>query len=625
MVQSSAMHLRCLMPSRPRLLRAWATYCLGVFLLVPPGLAQTEDTNAPPATNAPPVKALTLAEVVARLGDEGTNRSQMAEIFGYLTDVIGPRLTASPNCPRANEWTRDKLAGWGLTHAHLEAWGPFGRGWSLRRFSAQVIEPQGIPLVAWPKAWSYGCDWPIVGEAVYLDAKNEAELEAFKGRLKGAIVFLSVPREVPLRFEPLATRLDATNLLRLANAQPGSRPGMRRRSPPPPSERPSPASPGNAPSRRGGRDGEGIRGAASTNAPPRRSSRPFDATARLRFAVREGAAATVSISSSNDGMALAVGDALVMAPEGEAGAGAPWMRGMRAWATNAPVGPPQIVLAAEHYNRVAHMIEAGEKVRMAVEVQTQFHDRDLMGYNTLAEIPGTDRGKEIVMLGAHLDSMASGTGASDNAAGVAVCLEAVRLIQALGVPPRRTIRVGLWTGEEQGLLGSRAYVARHLGYHTNRAEPEAIRSPKDASQRSEAPNRRREERKLVKRSDYRRFSAYYNLDNGAGQIRGIYLQGNEALRPIFRPWAEALRALGADTITAADTSGTDHLSFDGIGLPGFQFIQDPVEYWRSYHTSIDVRERAPMADLQQAAIVMATFVYQTAMLDDKLPRKPSAD
>jgi len=583
--------------------------------------AQTVPVDRAATNNPAKADVPSLAETVARLCDEGTNRSQISEIFGYLTDVIGGRLTGSPNCRRANDWTRDKLHAWGLTNAHIEAWGPFGRGWSVRRFSAQVIEPQGIPLVGWPKAWSHGCDWPIVGEAVYIGDKSEAELENYKGKLKGAIVLLSAPRDLPMQFGPLATRQDETNLLRLANAPPGTRSSPRRR---PPAANTPPPGGQVPPSARPAIEGAAAPAASnappsvSTNAPPRRPPRSMDSSARLRFAVREGAAMTVSVSGSRDGTALLVGETQVVSPESMEGG---W-RSMRPWATNAPAGPPQIVVAAEQYNRLVHMVEAGEKVRLAVEVQTQFHDHDPMCYNTVAEIPGTDRRKEIVMLGAHIDSIAGGTGATDNAAGVAVCLEAVRLIQSLDVKPRRTIRIGLWTGEEQGFLGSRAYVAEHLGQYTERSRPEAVRSPKDAAQRPGEASRPTTRRTLVKRPDYRHFSAYYNLDNGAGRIRGIYLQGNEALRPIFRPWLDALRDLGAHTITAANTGGTDHIPFDEIGLPGFQFIQDALEYWRSYHTSIDVRERASVPDLQQAAIVMATFVYQTAMLDEKLPRKP---
>jgi carboxypeptidase Q len=319
---------------------------------------------------------------------------------------------------------------------------------------------------------------------------------------------------------------------------------------------------------------------------------------------------------------VSVGSVQVVAPAD--GGGERVSSSVRPWATNAPAGPPQIELAAEQYNRLVHMIQAGEKLKMAVEVQTQFQDEDLQCYNTIAEIPGTDRKGELVMLGAHLDSAPGGTGATDNAAGVAVCMEAVRLIQVLKLQPRRTIRIGLWTGEEQGLLGSRAYVTQHFGYYTNQTNSTAVRSPREASQQAsgaaqEKPSTRRT---LVRRRDYKRLSAYYNLDNGAGRIRGIYLQANEALRAIFRPWLEPFRDLGAETITVSNTGGTDHQSFDAIGLPGFQFIQDPIEYWRSYHNSLDVRERAPTADLQQAAIVMAAFVYNTAVREEKLPRKP---
>jgi hypothetical protein len=442
-------------------------------------------------------------------------------------------------------------------------------------------------------------------------------LEKYKGQLKGAIVLVSSPRDIPVRFEPFATRQSESNLLRLANAAPAARPRGR----PPPMEPRRPA-PTNAPSARPATNAvsHSVTNAPGTNQPARRPPRAVDGLERLRFAVREGAAATVAISSTGDGGAIWVGSAQVVPPV-DAETNRP-PGSIRPWATNAPPGPPQIVLAAEQYNRLVGMIRAGERLKMALEVQTQFLDQDLMCYNTFAEIPGTDKAEEIVMLGAHLDSEPGGTGATDNAAGVAVCLEAVRLLKALNLQPRRTIRIGLWTGEEQGLLGSRAYVTKHLGYYTNQTNAAVARSPRDASRDPVRTSRPGASRKLVQHADYKRFSAYYNLDNGAGRIRGIYLQGNEALRPIFRPWLDALRDLGADTITAANTGGTDHLSFDGIGLPGFQFIQDPVEYWRSYHTSIDVRERAPLADLQQAAIVMAAFVAQTAMLDDKLPRKP---
>jgi Zn-dependent M28 family amino/carboxypeptidase len=286
------------------------------------------------------------------------------------------------------------------------------------------------------------------------------------------------------------------------------------------------------------------------------------------------------------------------------------------------------VLAIEHYNRILRMLQAGEPVKMAVDLAVEFHDEDLMGYNTIAEIPGTDLKDEIVMLGGHMDSWHSGTGATDNAAGVAVAMEAVRIIQALGLKPRRTIRVALWSGEEQGLLGSRAYVAQHFGSMQNPATSAAPATGGANTAGNGAGNGNaastRNGPMLVKKPDYDKLSAYFNLDNGTGKIRGVYLQGNEAVRPIFRQWLAPFRELGATTLTIANTGGTDHLPFDAIGLPGFQFIQDEIEYSsRTHHSNQDVFDRIQADDMKQASTIMAAFVYQTAMLDQKLPRKPA--
>jgi Zn-dependent M28 family amino/carboxypeptidase len=282
------------------------------------------------------------------------------------------------------------------------------------------------------------------------------------------------------------------------------------------------------------------------------------------------------------------------------------------------------VLGVEDYNRLARMIERGVKPRMAVDLAVAFHDQDLNAYNTVAEIPGTKRPKEVVMLGGHLDSWHLGTGATDDAVGVAAAMEAVRIIQALRLKPDRTIRVGLWAGEEQGLLGSRAYVNAHFGYYTNITNPPVLRSPRDSSQQPRlAPSTNRAPtRKLVRLREYDQFSAYFNLDNGGGRIRGVYLQNNEAVRPLFREWLRPFRDLGADTLTIQNTGGTDHLAFDAIGLPGFQFIQDPLDYWtRTHHANSDTLERVPPEVLKQAAAIMAVFAYRAAMLEEKLPRK----
>jgi Zn-dependent M28 family amino/carboxypeptidase len=299
----------------------------------------------------------------------------------------------------------------------------------------------------------------------------------------------------------------------------------------------------------------------------------------------------------------------------------------RLWATNSPAILPQITLAVEDYNRLVRMIQCGEKPVMAVDLRVQYQTEDLMAYNTVAEIPGTDLKDEVVMVGGHLDSWHIGTGATDNAVGVTAAMEAVRIIKALDLKPRRTIRIGLWSGEEQGLLGSKAYVSQHFGSLTNRAISERIAAPKDESD-EESSQPRRQERvrrtRVVKQKEYDKLSAYFNLDNGAGKIRGIHLQGNEALRPIFREWLQPFSDLGASTISASNTGGTDHTSFDAIGLPGFQFIQDPLEYWsRTHHANQDVLERIVPDDLKQAATILAAFAYQAAMEEERLPRKPA--
>lgn len=545
---------------------------------------------------------------IARIRDEGLNRSQVMKTLLHLTDVIGPRLTGSPNMARANAWTRDTLTEWGLKNAQLEAWGPFGRGWSLQRFSAQVIEPQSIPLIATPKAWTPGFAEPITAEVILIEAKSEADLEKYQGKLKGAILLASPVREVRARFEPLASRVGESNLLRMANAGPGDvRPNF------------------------GGRPVT-TNSAALTNvarAPgPRTNTPPFSLSSRvLSLAVKEGAALVVTPSREGDGGTIFVEQASVPTPSSRATNAAATSGRSSPWSTNAAPLPAQVALAVEDYNRLARMIQAGEKLKMHVDMQVKFHDADLMAYNTIAEIPGTDLKDEVVMIGAHLDSWHIGTGATDNGAGVAATMEAVRIIKALGLQPRRTIRIALWSGEEQGLLGSRAYVTKHFGYSTNitNSASSATRSPRDESnqpRRARTGSTNSVTRKIVKRDGYEKFSAYFNLDNGTGKIRGVYLQNNEGARPVFRRWLQPFADLGAETLTYNNTGGTDHQSFDGIGLPGFQFIQDPIEYWtRTHHSNADVFDRIQADDMKQASTVMAAFLWNAATMNERVPRK----
>ena len=569
--------------------RKFAAFFLLFALLVPyVALAQQPQTQQP---------ALDPNDPIAKIRDEGMNRSQVMQTLSYLSDVIGPRLTASPQMRRSNEWTRDTLTKWGLQNAHLESWGTFGRGWSLKRFSAQVVAPQGFPVIAYPKAWSPGTNGPVSAEVVYFDAKDEADLARFKGKLKGKIVLTAAMREVKALFAAPATRRDEKNLLTLANS-PMPRPGG------------------------GGRGGAGNRN------PEFQAAQRFTA-AKNQFLVDEGAAVLVDYGRG-DGGTIFVSAATVPQPFspdafGPAAANPNAPRRFRPWDKDAPKMAPQVSIAVEHYNRVVRMVQAGEKVKMEIELAVEFQDKDLNGYNTIAEIPGTDPQlkDEIVMLGGHMDSWHSGTGATDNGAGVAVTMEAVRIIQSLGLKPRRTIRIALWSGEEQGLLGSRGYVAKHFGKMetpaaTTAANGNGATANGNGATTPPAPV-------LVKGPDYDKVAGYFNLDNGTGKIRGVYLQGNDATAVLFRQWLAPFRDLGAETLSLSNTGGTDHLAYDAIGLPGFQFIQDEIEYdTRTHHSNMDVFDRIQTDDMKQAATIMAAFVYNTAMRDEKLPRKPMA-
>lgn len=577
-------------------LRRYAAVVLLLNLFVSPIALHAQQTQTPAQPVQPgqqtPVRDPN--DPIERIKDEGMNRSQVMKTLSYLSDVIGPRLTASPNMKRANEWTRDEMTKWGLQNAHLESWGPFGRGWILKKFSAQVSEPQAIPLIAYPKAWSPGLSAPVNAEVVYIDARTEADLEKYKGQLKGKIILTAVMRDVPAHFDAQATRLNEKELLALADA-------------------PEPRATG-----RGNFRGGNLAGAFQF------------AAAKMRFFDQEGAALLVDPGRGDGGTLFVQSATIVPAPPTPAPATP--AAAIRVYDKNAKV-IPQMVLAIEQYNRIVRMVQAGEPVRMSVDLAVAWQDADLMGYNTIAEIPGTDLKDEVVMLGGHMDSWHGGTGATDNAAGVSVAMEAVRIIQALGLKPRRTIRVALWSGEEQGLLGSRAYVAQHFGTLQPATTSSAPAPGSTTSGNGQGngngngiANMAQNQLPLVltKKPEYEKLSGYFNLDNGTGRIRGVYLQGNEGVRALFRQWLAPFREMGATTLSISNTGGTDHLAFDGIGLPGFQFIQDEIEYdTRTHHSNQDVFDRIQADDMKQAATIMAAFVYNTAMREEKLPRKPA--
>ncbi len=571
---------------------------LGVFLLyaflVPTftfGQATAMNAKAASDVSAKGVYTAPKADI-DKIRDEGWNRSKVMEHLSYMTDVIGGRLTNSPNMKAANIWTRDTMAKWGMQNAKLEAWGPFGRGWSLKSFSAQVTEPQAIPVIAYPKAWSPSTKGAVTSEVVYLDINSDEDYAKYKGQLRGKIVLVSKTRELKADFAPMGERHKDDDLAKMAAA-------------PDPASIARPAGPG-----------------GPTMTPEQQERmRQMQAGQKIPgFLLEEGAAVMVDNSRIGSGGTLFVSGATVAQLPVAPGTPAP-----------APAGPggrgrlsaytkegearmlPQMTMATEDYNRLVRMIQQGVKPKMTVDIQAQYHDDDLMGYNTVAEIPGTDPTlkAELVMLGGHLDSWHSSTGATDNASGCAVAMEAARILIASGLKPRRTIRVALWSGEEQGLNGSREYVGQQFGKMTGAPAfgPPAPGAP--------APT-------LEKTANYDKLSAYYNLDNGTGKIRGVYMQGNGAVRPYFEAWLAPFAEMGAKTLTLSNTGGTDHLSFDRIGLPGFQFIQDEIEYdTRTHHSNQDNYDRIQADDMKQASIIMAAFVYQTAMMDEKMPRKPA--
>ena len=560
---------------------------LTVYAFLLPTLTVAQTTVGASATTSSPAvaKASTVyaapKEVIDKIKDEGMNRSQVMQTLSYLTDVIGQRLTGSPSLRRANEWTRDTLAKWGLQNAHLEAWGPFGRGWVLKSFSAQVSEPYDIPLIAYPKAWAPSANL-VNADVFYLDAKDDASLEKYKGQLKGKIVLISDPRELKPDFNGIGRRETEESLAKLAAA-------------PDPATIQRPTAPAQQ----------------SPEAIARRQAAAFGAR-RMMFAYNEGAAMLVDNSRGGYGGTIFVQQATVA--QQQPAQPDPNFRRLSPWQKEAEsLILPQMTVSTENYNRLVRMIQQGEKLKMTVNVDAQYVDGDGMVNNTIAEIPGTDPKlkDQIVMLGGHMDSWHSGTGATDNGAGVATAMEAVRILQAAGLKPRRTIRIALWTGEEQGLLGSRAYVKQHFGEmkgaQTNFFGPPDPNAPKP---------------ELVKGPEYEKLSAYFNLDNGTGKIRGVYMQGNGNVRPYFESWLTPFGDLGAKTLTMSNTGGTDHLSYDAIGLPGFQFIQDEIEYdTLTHHSNQDVFDRIQAEDMKQNATIMAAFVYQTAMMDEMMPKK----
>ncbi|HYF30039.1 MAG TPA: M20/M25/M40 family metallo-hydrolase [Chitinophagaceae bacterium] len=481
------------------------------------------------------------AAMVEKIRNEGLKNSKVMEIAFYLTEVSGPRLQGSPGYTRASNWAKNKLAEWGLQNAKLEPWGDWGKGWELQRSYLAMTQPYYRPFIAFPKAWTSGSNGLKSTDVILINAKDSIELLAYKGKLKGKIVLLQRTDTLKPSFTSDALRFTDEELGRMAAWEP--------------------TAPANRP-----RDITGRR--------------QVPMTTRVRdLAMQEGALALLSASTRGRDGTL-------------------FVSGGGSYAPNAPENILDIMIAYEDYMSMQRLLMNNVPVKLEVDVKTKFFKDDVKGYNVIAEIKGTDPNlkEELVMLGGHLDSWHGSVGATDNAAGCAVMMEAMRILKTLGVQPRRTIRIALWGGEEQGLHGSRNYVRNHF--------------TDTATRRSNAAGEK--------------VSVYFNLDNGTGKIRGIYLQGNAGAKPIFAKWLEPFNDLGASTITLRNTGGTDHQAFDAVGIPGFQFIQDEIEYdSRTHHTNMDSYDHLMEDDLKQAATIIASFVYHAAMRDEKIPRKPA--
>ena len=530
--------------------------------------AKTDDAKPSYEMAQPATESLDMT-MYQRIRDEGLSHSHVLEFASGLMDGIGPRLTGSPNVKKANEWTRDQLTAMGCANAHLEDWGEFGMGWRQLNTWVRMSAPDTAVFIAQALPWSPSSHGPVNGRAIWVNARDEKDLEKYKGKLDGKIVFFGEMRDVKPVDKALWERRDDADLKKTAEypvhvgeQEQGFQDFIRRLE---------------------------FREAAG------------------RFFAAEHALAVVlpSRDGRNGG-----GSGGTIFDDGGAGLG--WFAYKREHAEELPV----VVMAIESYGRVYRLLKANVPVSVEMDVETEFTGDHEHGFDTIAEIPGSDPKlkDEVVMVGGHLDSWASATGATDNGAGTVVAMEVMRILNALHVQPRRTIRVGLWTGEEQGEFGSYGYVKQHFGFVPLSAAPDQAKLP-DFLRKPAGPVQLKPEQQKI--------SGYFNLDNGSGKIRGIFLQENAAIGPIFQQWIAPLQDLGVSTITMRNTGGTDHEAFDSVGVPGFQFIQDMLDYGsRTHHSNMDTYERLQGEDLAQAAVVEAIFVYNTAMRDQMLPRKP---
>ena len=558
------------MSSRPRFT---AILAFSLFLSLSLSAADRKNkTNAParPSYDLPQPANETLDyNMYQAIRNEGLAHSHVMEYASALMDGIGPRLTGSPNLKHANQWTRDQFTTMGCKNAHLEDWGEFGMGWRQLNTWLRMTAPDTAVFIAQALPWSPPSHGAIGGRAFWIDVKEEKDLDKYKGKLAGKVVLFGEMREVKPVEKPLSERKDDADLKKIAEF----------------------------PIHHEDYDKDF-----------QEFVRKLEFKEKVgQFLAAEHAIAVVipSRDGKNGG-----GSGGTIFDDGGSGLG--WFTYKREHAAPLPV----VVTAIENYGRVYRLLKANVPVNLEMNIETEFTGDHEHGFDTVAEIPGTDPllKDELVMVGGHLDSWASGTGATDNGAGTIVAMEVMRILNALHVQPRRTIRVALWTGEEQGEFGSYGYVKEHFGYVPLSTAPDQVNLP-DFLRKPAGP--------VQLKPDHAKISGYFNVDNGSGKIRGVYLQEGSAVAPVFKQWIEPLKDLGVTAITMRNTGGTDHEAFDAVGIPGFQFVQDQLDYAsRTHHSNMDTYERLQEDDLAQAAVVEAIFVYNTAMRDQMLPRKP---
>ena len=500
-------------------------------------------------------------DMANKIRSEGFYNSEVMHTLERLTDDIGPRLSGSPQMKKANNWTLKKLEEWGLQNAYLDPF-DFGRGWSHDSASIKLISPRDVSLHGIPVAWTPGTKGTITGDVIIFDASSEADLAKYKGKLAGKIIMMGLGKNIEEPENSVFNRYDSGELSKLKDFN--------------------------------------VNRSAS-HSPWVTLDRRDSAMQRYNFR-----------KSLNKFLKAEKVSGVIYRSWRQGGLINVFGRDHRVGNTF-PV--PAIIIEAEHYNLLSRMIDNDKKLKISLNIDARFHDEDRNAYNTIAEIPGSDKDAEVVMVGGHLDSWHGSDGAVDNGAGVAVAMEAVRILSQLGIKPKRTIRIALWSGEEQGLFGSSAYVEEHFATRPKPADKNEQALPSYLWKDQGWP--------IEVKPAHDKFSVYFNMDNGSGRFRGIYTEGNVAAKSVFSQWFGPYSDLSTGTITNKSTDGTDHESFDDVGLPGFQFIQDELDYGsRLHHTHIDSIDHVVESDLKQASVILAGFLYEAAMADERMPRKP---